>query len=108
MELRDMLQILAKQDGSDLYLSTGAPLRQVQRRPAPPSPRSPWRPGEVARIAYDIMDLEQKQQFEKELEMNLAISLPQISKLALKKDSLLPHGNMKPLASLFALVLIGF
>ncbi|MBP8052118.1 MAG: type IV pili twitching motility protein PilT, partial [Aeromonas sp.] len=25
MELRDMLQILAKQDGSDLYLSTGAP-----------------------------------------------------------------------------------
>ncbi len=34
MELRDMLQILAKQDGSDLYLSTGAPLRRVQRRPA--------------------------------------------------------------------------
>ncbi len=25
MELRDMLQTLAKQDGSDLYLSTGAP-----------------------------------------------------------------------------------
>ncbi|MGL5973784.1 MAG: type IV pili twitching motility protein PilT, partial [Aeromonas sobria] len=25
MELRDMLQILAQQDGSDLYLSTGAP-----------------------------------------------------------------------------------
>ena len=35
MELRDMLQILAKQDGSDSLSLHRRPLRQVQRRPAP-------------------------------------------------------------------------
>lgn len=34
----------------------------------------------MARIADAIMDGEQKQQFERELEMNLAISLPQIGR----------------------------
>ena len=80
MELRDMLQILAKQDGSDLYLSTGAPPCAKFNGALRPLTQEPLGPGEVARIAYDIMDLEQKQQFEKELEMNLAISLPQIGR----------------------------
>ena len=77
MELRDMLQILAKQDGSDLYLSTGAPCAKFNGGLRPLS-ETPLEPGEVARIADAIMDGEQKQQFERELEMNLAISLPQI------------------------------
>ena len=80
MELRDMLQILAKQDGSDLYLSTGAPPCAKFNGALRPLNEVPLEPGEVARIAADLMDSEQKQQFEKELEMNLAISLPQIGR----------------------------
>ncbi len=80
MELRDMLQILAKQDGSDLYLSTGAPPCAKFNGALRPLNEMPLEPGEVARIAADLMDSEQKQQFEKELEMNLAISLPQIGR----------------------------
>ena len=80
MELRDMLQILAKQDGSDLYLSTGAPPCAKFNGALRPLNEVPLEPGEVARIAAELMDSEQKQQFEKELEMNLAISLPQIGR----------------------------
>ncbi|ANT67436.1 type IVa pilus ATPase TapW [Aeromonas hydrophila] len=80
MELRDMLQILAKQDGSDLYLSTGAPPCAKFNGGLRPLSETPLEPGEVARIADAIMDGEQKQQFERELEMNLAISLPQIGR----------------------------
>ena len=67
-----MLQILAKQDGSDLYLHR-RPLRQVQRRLAPPHPGA-LGAGRGGPHRHDIMDGEQ-QQFE-ELEMNLAISCP--------------------------------
>ncbi len=80
MELRDMLQILAKQDGSDLYLSTGAPPCAKFNGGLRPLNETPLEPGEVARIAAEIMDGEQKLQFDKELEMNLAISLPQIGR----------------------------
>ncbi|MBP8224493.1 MAG: type IVa pilus ATPase TapW, partial [Aeromonas sp.] len=80
MELRDMLQILAKQDGSDLYLSTGAPPCAKFNGGLRPLSETSLEPGEVAKIAADIMDGEQKQQFERELEMNLAISLPQIGR----------------------------
>ncbi|MEN9583461.1 MAG: type IVa pilus ATPase TapW, partial [Pseudomonadota bacterium] len=80
MELRDMLQILAQQDGSDLYLSTGAPPCAKFNGGLRPLLETPLEPGEVANIAAAIMDGEQKLQFEKELEMNLAISLPQIGR----------------------------
>ena len=49
MELRDMLQILAKQDGSDLYLSTGAPPCAKFNGALRPLTQEPLGPGEVAR-----------------------------------------------------------
>ncbi|MBL8253767.1 MAG: PilT/PilU family type 4a pilus ATPase, partial [Candidatus Competibacter sp.] len=74
MELKDYLLILARRDGSDIYLSTGAPpcgkfqgvLRALDKEPLPP--------GRVKQIAYSVMDSAQVVEFEKTLEMNLAIS----------------------------------
>jgi len=80
MELQEMLHILAKQDGSDLYLSTGAPPCAKFNGLLRPLTSSPLQPGDVALIANAIMDKEQQTQFERELEMNLAISLPQIGR----------------------------
>ena len=80
MELQAMLTILASQDGSDLYLSTGAPPCAKFQGALRTLTDTPLAPGEVAAIAADIMDEEQRQQFDKELEMNLAISLPQIGR----------------------------
>ena len=74
MDLKEYLLILARRDGSDIYLSVGAPpcakfqgvLRALDKEPLPH--------GRVKEIAYSILNPEQIKEFEKTLELNLAIS----------------------------------
>lgn len=80
MDLSAMLKILATQDGSDLYLSTGAPPCAKFNGLLRPLSNEPLKAGDVARIAESIMDVEQRAEFDRELEMNLAISLPNIGR----------------------------
>ncbi len=80
MGFKEYLNILAKNDGSDLYLSTGAPPCAKFQGVLKPLEREPMKPGQVAAIAQEIMDQEQRQEFEHELEMNLAISIPQVGR----------------------------
>ena len=80
MDLDQMLQILASQDGSDLYLATGAPPCAKFQGILKTLNETPLLPGEVARIAHDIMDEEQRQSFEKDLEMNLALSIHKVGR----------------------------
>lgn len=75
MEIDVLLKILAHQDGSDLYLSTGAPPSARFDGVLKPLADRPFDPGEIAAIAASIMDAEQRLEFDRELEMNLAISL---------------------------------
>lgn len=75
MTFQDMLTLLASKNGSDLYLSTGAePAIRINGLMQPISSRQ-MHPGEIARIVDTILDEEQKQLFEHDLEMNLALSL---------------------------------
>lgn len=74
------LNILAKKDGSDLYLSTGAPPCAKFQGTLKPLSREVLTAGEVEKIADAIMDDEQRKVFNTELEMNLAISLPGIGR----------------------------
>ena len=69
------LNILAKKDGSDLYLSTGAPPCAKFQGVLKPLATEPFKPGEIEAIANAIMDEEQRAAFAHELEMNLAISI---------------------------------
>jgi len=74
MEIDALLSILSNKNASDLFLSTGAP----------PSARidgvlgalgdQPLKPGDTAAIAASLMDAEQQREFDRDLEMNLAIS----------------------------------
>src|SRR5690606_30670028 len=80
MDLSVMLKVLATQDGSDLYLSTGAPPCAKFNGVLKPLSAEPMKSGDVAKIAESVMDAEQRLEFERELEMNLAISLPQIGR----------------------------
>jgi twitching motility protein PilU len=80
MDLSAMLKILSSQDGSDLYLSTGAPPCAKFNGVLKPLSAEPLKPGEVAAIAAGVMDAEQRADFDRELEMNLAISLPNIGR----------------------------
>jgi len=74
MELQDYLKLMVQHEGSDLYLTTGAPpsvkihgvMRRLENDTIPPD--------RVKQIATTIMDEDQRQQFEKVPEMNLAIS----------------------------------
>ncbi len=73
-ELMDLLKRLVDSDGSDLYLSTGAPpsakfsgeLTQLSDRSLVS--------GDIAAMADGVMNDEQREEFERENEMNLAIS----------------------------------
>ncbi|MGV8835852.1 PilT/PilU family type 4a pilus ATPase [Cellvibrio sp.] len=69
------LNVLAKKDGSDLYLSTGAPPCAKFQGVLKPLATEPFKPGEIEAIANAIMDDEQRGIFAHELEMNLAISI---------------------------------
>ena len=75
MELAPLLKILATQDGSDLYLSTGAPPCAKFNGVLKALSAEPLKAGEVAAVAESVMDSAQREEFERELEMNLAISL---------------------------------
>ncbi len=74
MSFFDYLTRLAKEDGSDLYLSTGAPPSAKFSGKLIPLADKPLRNGEILEIARSIMNEEQNLEFDQELEMNLAIS----------------------------------
>ena len=73
--INDFLTTLAKNDGSDLYLSTGAPPCAKFQGVLKPLSEKPYKAGEIDDIANAIMDAEQRETFLHELEMNLAISI---------------------------------
>ena len=75
MRITPWLKILSTENGSDLYLSTGAPPCAKFEGQLKPIDSQIMRPGEIREIAYEIMDPTQRADFEKELEMNLATSV---------------------------------
>ena len=74
MSFYDYLKRLADEDGSDIYLSTGAPPSAKFSGELTPLADEPMGKGEILEIAKEIMNEEQNLEFEQELEMNLAIS----------------------------------
>ncbi len=76
MRITEWLKTLASKNGSDLYLSTGAPPCAKFEGQLQPIASDILNPGEIKEIAYEIMDATQQAEFEEELEMNLATSIP--------------------------------
>lgn len=74
MALKDYLRILATRDGSDLYLTADAPPAAKFQGTLKPLARERLTPEDVHAMAYELMDAEQRSQFEHKPEMNLAIS----------------------------------
>ncbi|MCC6296544.1 MAG: PilT/PilU family type 4a pilus ATPase [Pseudomonadales bacterium] len=80
MELQPFLRTIVEQDGSDLYFSTGAPPSMKVQGKLTPLSSDPLPPGVVGALAEAIMDAEQRAEFERRPEMNLAISEPGIGR----------------------------
>ena len=80
MDLKDYLRILAEKDGSDLFLSTGAPPSAKFHGRLLALDKKIMQPGEIKLMAYELMDKEQIEEFEHRPEMNLAISYPEVGR----------------------------
>jgi twitching motility protein PilU len=80
MDIKPLLKTLAAQDGSDLFLSTGAPPCAKFNGVLKALAAEPLKPGDIATIADSVMDAEQRAEFERELEMNLAMSIPGVGR----------------------------
>jgi twitching motility protein PilU len=76
VRINEWLKMLASENGSDLYLSTGAPPCAKFEGQLKPIDSEVLKPGEIKEIAYEVMDPTQQAEFEQELEMNLATSIP--------------------------------
>ena len=74
------LTTLAKNDGSDLYLSTGAPPCAKFQGVLKPLSKEPLKPGDVRAMADSVLNDKQRAEFYEDLEMNLAISLSGIGR----------------------------
>jgi len=80
MNISPLLKQLVDGDGSDLYLATGAPpSAKFSGKLTPLSDRA-YERGEILDIANEIMNEEQQADFERDLEMNLAIALDNIGR----------------------------
>ncbi len=80
MDFEDYLLEMVKQDGSDLFFSSGAPISIKVFGKLKPLTKAALSENATRAIAYKLMDDDQKAQFEKKLEMNLAISEPGIGR----------------------------
>jgi twitching motility protein PilU len=80
MGFNDLLKMLIEKEGSDLFLTTGAPpsMKAFGRLTPLVDKRMPE--GIVKKIAYQIMNEDQIKDFEKSPEMNLAIADPDIGR----------------------------
>ena len=75
MDLTHFLNIMKEKNGSDMFLSTGAPINVKVEGILIPLGSKGLPNGIVKKIAYSIMDDGQEKEFEREKELNLAISL---------------------------------
>ena len=75
MDLSRFLKIMTEKNGSDMFLSTGAPINIKVEGVLQPLGKTPLPNGLIKKIAYSIMDETQIKIFEHESEMNLAVSL---------------------------------
>ena len=75
MDITNFLQLMTQKNGSDMFLTTGAPIHIKVEGKIHPLGTSPLPPGLVKRIAYSLMDEEQQATFEREMELNMGLML---------------------------------
>ena len=80
MGFNDLLKMMIEKDGSDLFLTTGAPPSMKAHGKLIPLIDKKLPEGMVKQIAYQIMNDDQIAEFEKNTEMNLAIADPDIGR----------------------------
>ncbi len=75
MDIEYFLKLMAEKNASDLFLTTGAPVNMKVEGKLYALGNTGLPPGLVKKIAYSLMDETQVAVFERDLEMNMAISV---------------------------------
>jgi len=75
MDITYFLKLMVEKNASDMFLSTGAPVNIKVEGHLLPLGATGLPPGMIKKIAYSLMSEGQVPEFEKTLEMNLAISV---------------------------------
>ncbi len=75
MDLTHFLKTMRERDGSDLFLTTGAPINVKIEGVLEAMSSTGLPPGIVEKIAYSVMNERQQKEFEETLECNLAVSI---------------------------------
>lgn len=74
------LRLLPERGGSDMFFSVGAPPHLKAEGHSQPADDRVLQPGEVKTLAWQLMSPAQAQDFEHDLEMNLALSVPDVGR----------------------------
>lgn len=75
MDIGYFLKLMTDKNASDMFLTTGAPVHIKVEGKLYPLGNTGLPPGMVKKIAYSLMDEGQVPEFERDLELNMAISL---------------------------------
>lgn len=76
MDIGYFLKLMMEKNASDMFLTTGAPVYIKVEGKLHPLGNTGLPTGMVKKIAYSLMDEGQVPQFERDLELNMALSLP--------------------------------
>lgn len=75
MELPAYLKVMADKGASDLFLSTGSPVMLKIEGKTGPVTQKPLPPGAVKELAFSVMNDKQRSEFEKNLELDMAVGV---------------------------------
>lgn len=80
MDIGYFLKLMTEKSASDMFLTTGAPVYLKIQGKLYPLGSTGLPPGMVDKIAQSLMNEGQREQFGHELEMNMAVSLPEVGR----------------------------
>jgi len=80
MELPAYLKVMSDKGASDLYLSTGASVMLKVEGKTGPVTKKPLPAGAVKELAYSVMSDKQRAEFEKNLELDMALGISQLGR----------------------------
>lgn len=80
MDVFRYLQTMVSKDGSDLFFSVGAPATMKRHGKLIPFSGPALENGAVKQLAYQLMNQKQAAEFERDLEMNLGIGVPEVGR----------------------------
>ncbi|MCL5043521.1 MAG: PilT/PilU family type 4a pilus ATPase [Gammaproteobacteria bacterium] len=80
MDVFEYLHALVEQGGSDLFFSVGAPVNMKREGEFTALDDKRLGSADLKQLAYQLMNQKQAAEFERELEMNLAIGIPEVGR----------------------------